>query len=86
MYIFKLITLNFIYDCLHKLNPEQFHVYYHYTDDVQNTAANRNNNLHTPMVRTETYGVGSQLNTRDVVYGIIYLWLKGMQVRNHSRN
>ena len=57
--IFKMITLNFVYDSLHKLNPEQFHVYYRHSANIHNTAASRDNNLDTPMVRTVTYGLKS---------------------------
>ena len=55
--IFKITTLNFVYDSLNKLNPEQFHLYYHYPTNIHNTAANRNENLYPPIVRTTTYGL-----------------------------
>ena len=57
--IFKMTTLNFVYDSLNKLNPNQFHLYYHYPTNIHNTAANRDNNLDLPMVRTTIYGLKS---------------------------
>ena len=42
---------------LNKLNPTQFHSYYNYPTGLHNTAANRDNNLDPPMVRTVTYGL-----------------------------
>ena len=44
---------------INKINPIQFHDYYHYPSNLHNTAANRNNNLNTPSVRTTTYGLKS---------------------------
>ena len=55
--IYKLNTLIFVYESLNKLNPNQFHSYYNYPTGLQNTAANRNNNLDPPVVRTNTYGL-----------------------------
>ena len=49
--------VNFLYDSLNKLNPQQFYLYYHYPTNIHNTAANRNENLDLPMVRTSTYGL-----------------------------
>ena len=57
--IFKLTTLNFVFDCINKLNPEQFHSYYRYPVNICNTAANRDNHLDPPMVRTVKYGLKS---------------------------
>ena len=57
--IYKLTTLIFVYESLNKLNPNQFHAYYTYPADAQNTAANRDENLDPPMVRTVTYGLKS---------------------------
>ena len=55
--IYKLTTLKFVYESLNKLNPDQFHTYYNYPTGITNTAANRDKNLDTPMVRTVTYGL-----------------------------
>ena len=57
--IFKAETLKFVYDSLKKTNPTQFHKYFNYAPNLHNTAANRNNNLNTPSVRTTTYGLKS---------------------------
>ena len=48
-----------MYDSLRKLNPQQFHDYFHYPANNYNTAANRRGNLDTPLVRTVTYGLKS---------------------------
>ena len=55
--IYKLTTLKFVYESLNKLNPSQFHNYYNYSEGEINTAATRDNNLDTPMVRTTIYGL-----------------------------
>ena len=57
--IYNVETLKFVYDSLKKTNPTQFHDYYCYPPNLCNTAANRNNNLNTPSVRTTTYGLKS---------------------------
>ena len=57
--IYRVETLKFVYDSLHKLNPSQFHDYFSYTNSIHNTAASRNNNLIPPSVRTTTYGLKS---------------------------
>ena len=46
--IFKVAILNFVYDSLRKLNPAQFHEYFHLPANNLNTAANRRGNLNTP--------------------------------------
>ena len=55
--IFKLSSLNFVYESLNELNPIQFHSYYQFPHSTQNTAANRNYNLELPSARTTTYGL-----------------------------
>ena len=57
--VFHSETLKFVYDSLKKLNPIQFHDYFRYSLNTYNTAANRMGNLHTPRVRTVTYGIKS---------------------------
>lgn len=57
--IYNLSTIKFVYESLNKLNPNQFHAYYKYASDIHNTAANRDNNLDPPMVRTANYGLKS---------------------------
>jgi len=57
--IFNASILNFVYDSIKKLNPHQFHDYFHYPANTYNTAANRRGNLNTPVVRTVTYGLKS---------------------------
>ena len=57
--IFNASILNFVYDSLRKVNPLQFHSYFHYPAHDRNTAANRRGNLDTPLVRTVTYGLKS---------------------------
>ena len=66
--IYNLTTLTFVYESLNNLNPEQFHSYYRYPYHTRNTAANRNNNLDTPMVRTTTYGL------KSIKYAGCILW------------
>ena len=55
--IYKLSTLNFVYESLNKLNPNQLNTYFNFPSDALNTAANRDKNLDPPMVRTVTYGL-----------------------------
>ena len=69
--VFKVETLKFVYDSLHRLNPPQFHHYFRYPSNVQNTAANRNNNLDTPYIRTETYGFKSLKYTGTVLWNTL---------------
>ena len=57
--IFKAETLKFVFDSVNKLNPTQFHDYFHFPLNIHNTAANRKGNLDTPLVRTVTYGIKS---------------------------
>ena len=52
--IFNAETLKFVYESVNKLNPSQFHDYFHYSSNLHNTAAFRNGNLNTPQVRTVT--------------------------------
>ena len=75
--IYKLTTLKFVYESLNKLNPNQFHTYYNYPAVVHNTAANRDNSLNPPMVRTVTYGI------KALKYSGCILWNNlSMDVRN----
>ena len=57
--VFNMNILNFVYDSLNKINPEQFHTYYNYLPNTRNTAAVRNKNLTIPVSRTVTYGLKS---------------------------
>ena len=57
--IFTLETLKFVYDCLKKTNPIQFHNYYHFSSNMMNTASTREFKLNIPSVRTTTYGIKS---------------------------
>ena len=66
--IYKIETLKFVYDCLNKCNPHQFHDYYCYPSTNRNTAVNREVNLNTPQVRTTTYGL------RSLKYNGVILW------------
>ena len=57
--IFNAAILNFVFDSLKKINPSQFHDYFHYPANNYNTAANRRGDLDTPQVRTTTYSLKS---------------------------
>ena len=61
--IFNIETLKFVYDSLNKVNPSQFHEYYHLPLNIQNTAANRMGHLNIPQGRTLTYGLKSIKHT-----------------------
>ena len=66
--IFNVETLKFVYDSLTKANPTQFHNYFIYPTNSYNTAANRNNNLNIPSVRTTTYGIKSLKYTGSLLW------------------
>ena len=79
--IFKIETLKFVYDCLNKLNPNQFHDYYCYPTSTHNTANNREVNLNTPQVRTTTYGL------RSLKFSGVILWNNvPSHIRDKRRN
>ena len=57
--IYKIQTLKFVYACLKKSNPSQFHEYFLYSITNLNTQSSRNHLLNTPQPRTVTYGLKS---------------------------
>ena len=69
--IFKLATLRFVYNSLNKTNPTQFHSYYQFPNYQLNTAASRNKNITTPMVRTVTYGLKSLKYTGCILWNAL---------------
>ena len=66
--IYELTTLIFVYESLNALNPSQFHTYFKFPCNTRNTAANRNDNLDTPMV--SSYGL------KSIRYSGCILWNK----------
>jgi len=66
--IFKVETLKFVYECINKTNPLQFHNIFSITSTRQNTAYTRNNKLVTPQVRTSNYGL------KSINYTGAFLW------------
>ena len=57
--IYKIQTLKFVYTCLKKSNPPQFHDYFLYSITTHNTHCTRDHLLNTPQPRTVTYGLKS---------------------------
>ena len=67
--IFKVEALKFVFDSVNKNNPRQFHSFYSYpTNRHINTAANRNNHLNVPLIRTSNYGIKSLKFTGVVLW------------------
>ena len=54
--IYKIQTLKFVYACLSKSNPSQFHDYFLYSSTKLYTHCIRERLLNTPQPRTVTYG------------------------------
>ena len=70
--IFKVEALKFVYDSVNSNNPSQFHSFYSYPiNRLINTAANRNNNLNTPLIRTSNYGIKSLKYTGVVLWNVL---------------
>ena len=57
--IFRLEALKFVFDCVNKLNPSQFHSYFSLSSSTITTASKRDLKLDPPQVRTTTYGLKS---------------------------
>ena len=57
--IFKLQTAKFVFNCLNKTSPTNFHGYYAYNTDNFNTSSTRNKLFFKLIVRTTDYGLKS---------------------------
>ena len=71
--IYKIELSKFVYDCLNKLNPIQFHDYFTFSTTTLNTAVSRSDKLKTPQVRTTTYGLKSIKYDGAVIWNNISL-------------
>ena len=79
--IFKIEILKFVHDCLNKNNPPQFHNYFTYSLSNLNTANLRDLKLHTPQIRTSTYGLKSLLYNGVIVWNNVPLTLRSITSR-----
>ena len=70
--IFNVETMKFVYDSVNKTNPST-HLY--------NTAAIRNSNLNSPLVRTVTYGIKSLKYTRSVLWNTLPITIRNTPPR-----
>ena len=61
--IFKLQTAKFVFNCLNKISPANFHEYFVLNTNKYNTYATRNELLIKPLVRTTNYGIKSIKST-----------------------
>ena len=85
--IFKLELLKFVFDCLRKINPVQFHSFFNYNNNNINTANVRAFKLNPPQVRTTTYGlksikykgstlwntIPSSIRSEELIYKSLYI-------------
>ena len=74
--IFKIETLKFVFDCLKKMNPPQFHYYFKYSNNNFNTANVRDLKLDPPQVRTTNYGLKSLKYTGVSIWNDIPLSIR----------
>ena len=78
IYIYKLTTLQFVYESLNKMNPNQFHIYYNYPSDIINTAAVRQKCLDPPQPRTVTYGLKSLKYAGCILWNNIPIYIRDL--------
>ena len=74
--IFKSETLKFVYNCLNKTNPMQFHGFFHFQNTIHNTVNVRDDNLDPPQVRTTTYGLKSLKYVGVILWNSLPLFIR----------
>jgi len=84
--IYKVETLKFVHDCLNRSNPPQFHYYFIYSTSNYNTASSRDNRLHTPQIRTSTYGLDSLKYNGAVLWNNVPLYIRNSPSRKLLSN
>ena len=84
--IYKLTTLIFVYESVKKINPTQFHSFYKLSNNVYNTAANRESKLDPPLVRTASYGLNSLKYDGCILWNELHITVRNACSKNVFKN